>query len=158
MNAISSSSLPKEASTKVLIKLPSDLMKLIQISVVGFIIWYFCKPIALSDQAWRLAVVFVSTIVALIVKPFPMGTIAITSVCVLCLTQTISLQTALQGFAYDQLWLIVLACFLARGFIKTGLGARIAYSFVAIFGTANDCFALLLTLAFLLAALDLGGW
>jgi len=109
-------------------------MKLLKICIVGFVTWYFCKPMALSDQAWRLAVIFVSTIVALIVKPFPMGTIAITSVSVLCLTQTISLQTALQGFAYDQLWLIVLACFLARGFIKTGLGARIAYGFVATFG------------------------
>jgi DASS family divalent anion:Na+ symporter len=32
------------------------------------------------------------------------------------------------------IWLIVLAFFISRGFIKTGLGARIAYTFMRMLG------------------------
>jgi len=115
-------------------KIPVDTVKLIQITAVSLICWYFFKPAALSNDAWKLFVIFVSTVVAIIAKPLPMGAIALTSVGLLTLTKTLTLQTALQGFAYDQIWLIVLACFLARGFIKTGLGRRIAYGFLSLFG------------------------
>lgn len=122
------------AKEKVKSFIPSDSLKLAQIMLLGFLSWYFLKPEALSDNGWQLLCIFVTTIVAIIAKPLPMGAISLTSVAVLCLTKTISLQTALAGFAYDQLWLIVFACFLARGFIKTGLGKRIAYLFVSLFG------------------------
>lgn len=122
------------AKLSVWSKIPTDTLKLLQIVVVGFVSWYLLKPAALSEEAWRLFVVFICTIIAIIAKPLPMGAITVTSIAVLCATKTLTLETTLQGFAYDQIWLIVFACFLARGFIKTGLGKRIAYGFVAFFG------------------------
>lgn len=121
-------------SSKERPKALTDLIRLLQVVLAATVCWYFFKPEGLTPKSWNLLVVFVSTIIAIILKPLPMGALAVTSVAVLCTTQTVSLQTALQGFAYDQLWLIVLACFLARGFIKTGLGKRIAYGFVSLFG------------------------
>lgn len=115
-------------------KIPVDTVRLLLIAAIGFVSWYLFKPAALSANAWSLFIIFVGTIVAIIAKPLPMGAIALTSVAILCATKTLTLQTTLEGFAYDQIWLIVLACFLARGFIKTGLGRRIAYGFVAFFG------------------------
>jgi DASS family divalent anion:Na+ symporter len=50
------------------------------------------------------------------------------------LTGTLAIGDALSGFADATIWLIVLAFFIARGFIKTGLGSRIAYLFVALLG------------------------
>lgn len=117
------------------VKIPADTFKLVQIALFGFLSWYLFKPEALTQQAWTLFVIFVSTIVAIILKPLPMGAIALSSIAILCATKTLTLQTALEGFAYDQLWLIVFACFLARGFIKTGLGRRVAYGFLALFGS-----------------------
>lgn len=115
-------------------KMPVDTLRLLQIVAFAFLSWYLFKPAALSDEAWRLFCIFVATIALLITKPLPMGAIALSSIAVLTATKTVTLQTALEGFAYDQLWLIVFACFLARGFIKTGLGRRIAYGFVSFFG------------------------
>ena len=115
-------------------KLTSDYSKLAQVSILGLVLWFFYKPEALADKGWHLFVVFVSTIIAIVLKPLPMGAITLIAVTILFLTKTIALSTALEGFAYDQIWLIVLACFLARGFIKTGLGNRLAYAFVSFFG------------------------
>lgn len=115
-------------------KLLKNSLKLLQIVAFAFVSWYFFKPETLSAQGWNLLVIFVSTIIAIIAKPFPMGALAIVSISILCLTKTLPLSCVLEGFAYDQIWLIVFACFLARGFIKTGLGSRIAYGFISLFG------------------------
>ncbi len=121
-------------TTTARIKQSSDSIKLLLVALAGTLTWYCFKPEALTEEAWKLLVIFVGTIVTIIMKPLPMGAIALTSVAVLCATKTLTLQTTLQGFAFDQIWLIVLACFLARGFIKTGLGRRIAYGFISLFG------------------------
>lgn len=127
-------SIPTTTTASRWTKIPVDSLRLLQIVILSLASWYFFKPEALSEEAWRLFVVFVATIIAIIAKPLPMGAIALTSIAVLCATKTLTLQTTLEGFAYDQIWLIVLACFLARSFIKTGLGKRIAYGFIAFFG------------------------
>ncbi len=129
-----STSVVSSTKTALWTKLPIEALKLFQIVFFGFLAWYFLKPETLSKEGWSLFVIFVSTIVAIIAKPLPMGALALISIATLTATKTVPLQTVLQGFAYDQIWLIVLACFLARGFIKTGLGRRIAFSFVSFFG------------------------
>lgn len=134
MSVASTTSAPTKKKESGFALIPIDTLKLLQIAVFGFVAWYLFKPAALSAEGWRLFVIFVCTIVSIIAKPLPMGAIALSSIATLCATKTLPLQTVLQGFAYDQIWLIVLACFLARGFIKTGLGRRIAYGFVALFG------------------------
>jgi di/tricarboxylate transporter len=44
---------------------------------------------------------------------------------------------AFSAFSSEIPWLIALAFFLARGFIKTGLGNRIAYYVVSLFGKST---------------------
>ena len=43
------------------------------------------------------------------------------------LTKTLSLSECLSGFSDSIVWLVVFAFFISNGFIKTGLGSRIAY-------------------------------
>lgn len=112
----------------------SPIIRFFKVAVCALVCWYALKPDALSTAGWSLSVVFITTIVSIILKLMPMGACALAGVAVLCATNTITLQTALSGFAYDQLWLIILACFLARGVIKTGLGKRTAYAFISLFG------------------------
>jgi len=53
------------------------------------------------------------------------------------LTNTLTFGQAFSAFGSEIPWLIALAFFLARGFIKTGLGNRIAYMVVSAFGAST---------------------
>ncbi len=44
------------------------------------------------------------------------------------------INDALSGFSNSLIWLIVVSIIIARGVIKTGLGERLAYYFISIFG------------------------
>jgi DASS family divalent anion:Na+ symporter len=104
------------------------------ILLIGAIIWFIPAPSGLDQKAWQLFAIFVATIIGLIIKPMPMGSIAIIGLTAVVLTQTLEISEALSGFQNKTIWLIVIAFFISRGFIKTGLGARIAYLFVRMFG------------------------
>jgi DASS family divalent anion:Na+ symporter len=101
---------------------------------IGVVIWLIKPPAGLHPQAWHLFAIFVATIVGLVIKPLPMGSVAILSLTATVLTATLTIEQALSGFQNSTIWLIVIAFFISRGFIKTGLGARVAYIFVKKFG------------------------
>jgi DASS family divalent anion:Na+ symporter len=82
----------------------------------------------------HLLSIFVATILGLILKPLPMGAVAFVGIGATAVTGTLSITESLSGFGNSVIWLIVLAFFISRGFIKTGLGARIAYLFMAKLG------------------------
>jgi len=73
----------------------------------------------------------VTTIVGIIAKLLPMGAIALLGIAVTALSGTLTINQALSGFGNSTIWLIVVAFFISRGFIKAGLGSRIAYLFMA---------------------------
>lgn len=104
--------------------------------LVGIIVYLIPTPEALQEnpRTWRLFAVFVATIVALIANPAPMGTIVLISLTFLVITRTLPLAVALSGFSNTVIWLIACAFFISRGFIKTGLGERIAFLFMAKLG------------------------
>jgi divalent anion:Na+ symporter, DASS family len=102
--------------------------------IVGLIIWFSPAPEGVEAAAWHLLAIFVATIVGIIAKPLPMGAVAIIGIAVTALTGTLSVGNALSGFGNSTIWLIVAAFFISRGFIKTGLGARIAYLFMQALG------------------------
>lgn len=108
--------------------------KLGGILLSALLIYFFLRPEALSKEAWLLFTVFVSTIVGIVLKPLPMGALSLIAITFLATTKTIPLQTVLKGFSNDLIWLILLACFLAKGLIHTGLGRRIAFWFLNLFG------------------------
>ncbi len=97
----------------------------------------------------HLFAIFVATIVGIIARTAPMGAVAMIGITATVLTGTLSITEAMSGFSDVVIWLIVLAFFISRGFIKTGLGARIAYTFMAVMGRRS------LGLSYGLAATDL---
>lgn len=102
--------------------------------LIGLIIWFIPPPEGVQVQAWHLLAIFVATIVGIIAKPLPMGAVAMLGITATALTNTLSIKEALSGFGNTTIWLIVIAFFVARGFIKTGLGSRIGYMFMKALG------------------------
>ena len=82
----------------------------------------------------HLFAIFVATIVGIILKPLPMGAVAMIGITATALSGTLGIADSMSGFSDVVIWLIVLAFFISRGFIKTGLGARVAYGFMALLG------------------------
>lgn len=110
------------------------LLPLLITLAVGALIWFIPAPAGLDPKAWHLFAIFVATIVGFIVKPMPMGAVAIAGMMLTTVTGTLEIKDTLSGFGNTTIWLIVIAFFISRGFIKTGLGARISYIFVKKFG------------------------
>jgi divalent anion:Na+ symporter, DASS family len=102
--------------------------------LIGLGLWFLPHSSDIPWEGWHLLSIFVATIVAIILKPYPMGALALIAMCLCIVTNTLSLEESLGGFHNPIVWLVVFAFFISRGFIKTGLGARIAYYFVSILG------------------------
>jgi DASS family divalent anion:Na+ symporter len=98
------------------------------------VLWFFPAPEGVTTEAWHLFAIFVATVVGIILEPLPMGAVAVCGIAAVTLTGTLGLGDALSGFSHPVIWLVVIAFFISRGFIKTGLGARIAYSFMKLLG------------------------
>jgi divalent anion:Na+ symporter, DASS family len=114
---------------------PTDVKSgLALVACVGLAIWALPRPDAVDPRAWRLLAIFVATVVGIIAKPLPMGAMAVVGIAAALATRTLTIGEALSGFANGTVWLVMTAFFLAAGFIKTGLGARIAYVLVGLFG------------------------
>lgn len=112
--------------------------------VVGLIIWFIPVPEGVKPNAWHLLAIFVATIVGIILKAASMGTMAMLGITMCAATQVLApgdpgkaIFNALSGFGNSTIWLIGLAFFIARGFIKTGLGNRLAYNFIKLFGKST---------------------
>lgn len=103
-------------------------------------------PDGVTEQGWRLLAVFVSTIIAVICRPMPTGAIALTSLAAAVLSKAIDLKTGLSAYGESVIWLLVYVFLVARGFIKSNLGTRVAYFFVSKFGNHSlglgYCFSL----------------
>jgi len=102
--------------------------------IVGGVLWLLPSPSGVDDRAWQLLAIFVATIVGFIVRPLPMGAVAVVGIVATVITGTLSIRQAVSGFGNHVIWLLVVAFMIARGFIKTGLSRRIAYGFVALLG------------------------
>ncbi|AEB41902.1 anion permease [Chlamydia pecorum] len=99
-----------------------------------FSIWLTPHPATIDPKAWKLFAVFTTTIIGIILQPFPMGAVVIIGISFLLLTQTLTLEQGLSGFHNPIAWLVFLSFSIAKGLIKTGLGERVAYFFVSVLG------------------------
>lgn len=127
--------------------------------LIGLIIWFIPVPAGLAPNAWHLFAIFLSTIIGIILKAASMGTMAVLGMTFCAVTQVLapgdpakSITNALSGFGNSTIWLIGLAFFIARGFIKTGLGTRLAYYFIRLFGKSSLGLAYGLNIADLILA------
>lgn len=105
---------------------------------VGIIVKFLVpKPAAVSSQAWQLLAIFLSTITGLVLSPLPVGAWAFLGLTVSIVSGTLSFSAAFSAFTNEVIWLIVISFFFARGFVKTGLGDRIATVFVKMLGKST---------------------
>ena len=124
----------------------------IAVVVLPLALWWAPPPGNLPPAAMHLTAIFLGTILGLVLQPLPQGAVVITAVSAAALTGTLSPTDVLAGYADSTVWLIVTAFILARGFIHTGLGRRIAYHMVRRFGRSTLGLGYALTLADLIIA------
>lgn len=97
-------------------------------------------PDGLTPKAWGLVAIFITTIVAIILKVMPIGVMALMAIVIVSLSQVTSTSSkgavsdALNSFSNSLIWLIVISVLISRGLKKTGLGSRIGYIFISFFG------------------------
>ena len=110
-----------------------------QIAVVAaaVVLWFVPAPDGLALPAWRLFVVFAAAIAAVVVNAFPILTASVLAVAAAVLTGLLTPAKAYAGFANGTILLIVLAFLVARAVVLCGLGARIGYLVVSIFGRST---------------------
>lgn len=113
-----------------------DYKKFIFPFAVGLLLWFLAplRPAGIDLAAWQMLAIFVATIIGCVTKPLPIGAVAIIGFAVTVMAGEVKIDDAVAGFGNSSIWLIVMAFFISRGFIKTGLGRRIALVFVKIFG------------------------
>ncbi|RMC48874.1 DASS family sodium-coupled anion symporter [Lactobacillus sp. ESL0228] len=103
---------------------------------IGIILWVLTpfRPTAINVQAWHLFAIFIATIIACVTKPLPMMATTIIAIVIATLTGIFKMDEVTAGFGNSTAWMVAMCMFMAAGFIKSGLGKRIAYFFVKTFG------------------------
>ena len=103
--------------------------------IVGGVLYSLPVPQGLQPKAWHLFSIFSATILGIILRPYPTGVMAILGLVAALVTGTLDIcSEALVGFQTPTIWLVANVFFLARGFIKSHLGSRVAYHFIQRFG------------------------
>ena len=108
---------------------------------LALLIWFVIPvPTGVTPQAWHLLAMFVGVIAAIIGKAMPIGALSMAAVMLVALTGVTNdkpdaaIKDALSSFASPLIWLIGVSIMISRGILKTGLGARIGYYFISLFG------------------------
>ena len=112
--------------------------------VVGLtlVMWFAVPaPAGVTPNAWHLFALFIGTIVGIISKAMPLGSLSMIAIALVAITgvtnpdkPAAAVVDALSGFANPLIWLIVVAVMVAVAVTKTGLGRRIGYYFVMLLG------------------------
>jgi len=101
---------------------------------IGIVLWFLPAPPGLQEKAWHMFAVFVATIAGIMTAPLPMSAVAIIGATVGVLVGVVSFADVTKSTGTDLVWLVMLAFFISRGVIKTGLGRRIALLFMRLLG------------------------
>lgn len=108
---------------------------------ITLLIWFVIPvPNGVDPDAWHLLAMFVGVIAAIIGKAMPIGAIAIIAITLVAITGVTNtspsgaIQDALSSFANPLIWLIGISIMISKGLQKTGLGARLGYLFIAVWG------------------------
>lgn len=125
----------------------SQRKKLAIVIGIGAVLWFLPHPEAITPIAWHLFAVFAATIAGFILQPMPIGAVAFIGVTAGALLGVISVKTAISGYGNSTIWLIVCAFLLARAFIKSGLGSRIAYLIIKAIGKSSLTLGYAITLS-----------
>ena len=102
-----------------------DIKKLYPL-IAGLILWFFEPPSGLDEKGYQIFVVFISVIISLLVRAFPMAVSVLAGLSFSVMVGLISLKEALKGYSDSTTWLVVIAFLIAGVVIDTGLGKRIS--------------------------------
>ena len=126
---------------------------------IALLIWFVIPvPEGVTPNAWHLLALFVGTIAAIIGKAMPIGALSMIAVALVAVTGVTNdkpsgaIADALSSFSNSLIWLIGVSIMISRGIIKTGLGARIGYLFIALWGKKTIGIAYSLALSELILA------
>lgn len=100
----------------------------------GALIYLLPVPGGITNKSWALLAIFISTIVGLILRPIASGAMVLIGVGTVALTQALPVKSALAGYSDPVVWLVLVACFMSRAMIDTGLGHRIALVLIKLIG------------------------
>ncbi len=114
---------------------------------IAILLWFLPPPGSLTSAAMHLIAVFAGTIAGLVLQPLPQGAVVLVGVALAAVTGTLPAADILTGYSDSTVWLIVSAFLLSRGFIITGLGRRIAFQTVRLFGGSTLGLGYALTMA-----------
>ena len=115
--------------------------------IVGLAIWFSAPPDGLKPIAWKYFSAYVVAILGIMLSPYnsPVVMLAVLGVYGLA----IGPKTLLTGYASTTTWQVFAAFMISVAFVSTGLGKRIAYLLIRLFGRTS------LGLAYSLAFTDL---
>jgi len=126
----------------------------------ALLIWFVIPvPDKVSPNAWHLLALFIGTIVGIIGKAMPIGALSIVAISLVAITGVTNpgkpgaaIADALSGFANPLIWLIAIAMLISVALTKTGLGRRIGFYFISLFGRKSIGVAYSLVLSELVIA------
>ena len=107
------------------------------VAAFTLVMWFVPPPDGLTLQAWRLFAVFAAAIASVVVNAFPILTASVLAVAAAVLSGLLPPAQAYAGFANGTILLIVLAFLVARAVVKCGLGTRVGYAVVSVFGRST---------------------
>lgn len=106
-------------------------------------------PADVPVQGRRLLAVFLCAILAMMLRPIPVGAAVFAGLALTVPAGIFSISQALSAYASSTVWLVMSAFFIARALIGSGLARRIALVFVRMWGTTS------LGIGYALAASDM---
>ena len=101
------------------------------------ILWLVPTPAGLTDKAWHMFAIFAATIAGILAAPVASGALMFIALALTYFTNTLGLGDVLKGFASGTVWMIFSAYVLSLGFVQSGLGRRIAYKMLSLFGGSS---------------------
>ena len=122
---------------------PFRIIPAIITTLVLVVLLLWPTPEGLTPKAWALVAIFLTTIVAIILKVMPIGVMALMAVMIVALSQVTAesskeaIADALASYSSPLIWLIVVAVLISRGLKKTGLGQRIGLYFISLLGKST---------------------
>ena len=133
------------------------------------ILWFIPAPEGVAPNAWHLLALFIGIIAGIIGKAMPIGAMGMLAMTIVALLQVTvpelgadgnpiknpaaqAAKDALSSLNSPLIWMIGIAIMISRSLLKTGLGTRIGYLFLSLFGKSTVGVAYSLALCDLLIA------
>lgn len=127
------------------------LIKILIILAIPALTFVIPVPDGLPVLGWRLSGVYFATILAIILKPFPLPVVLLSGVALagVVISQTpkeiladgkelaLKAESVLNGYSSGTVWLVFAAFAMSTSFVATGLGKRIAYMMIGAFGSTT---------------------